>query len=131
MDLPKFLTIVGFAKVMGLSAPFWTKPWIRPGWATSARSGGLPPSTAVESTVGRLSPALVYFTFTPGYFFRKPSITAWKEACSLPVQMPMIEMEPLTAVLVPVALLPVLVQPAASTAGTAAASASIAARRLI
>ena len=37
-----------------------------PGWAIVAMSGGLPPSTAVLTTVGTLSPADVYFTLTFG-----------------------------------------------------------------
>ena len=42
--------------VIGFSAPFLTNCATSPGWAMSAMSGGLPPATAVDSTVGRLSP---------------------------------------------------------------------------
>jgi len=59
-------------------------------------AGGLPPLTAVASTVGRLSPAGWYFTFTPGLAAWKALSTAWKDCCSAPVQIPAIEMLPLT-----------------------------------
>src|SRR4051812_2098130 len=68
-----------------------------PGWPTDARSGGLPPATAVESTWGVLSPAEVYLTLTPGNFFWKAFRTCWKFFCSAPVQMPVHERLPLTA----------------------------------
>ena len=55
-----------------------------PGWAIAAMSGGLPPSTAVESSGARLSPPDVYLTSTFGYCSLKPSITAWKFSCSSP-----------------------------------------------
>ena len=60
-------------------------------------SGGLPPSTAVETTVGTLSPAEVYLTFTSGYCSLKASITAWNDLCSSPVQMPTTETLPETS----------------------------------
>ena len=59
-------------------------------------SGGLPPSTAVERTVTMLSPPEVYLTVTSGFFSLKPSITAWKDFCSGPVQTPITEIEPET-----------------------------------
>ena len=86
-----------FAKSIDFSAPRAAKSFIRPGWLTAARSGGLPPCTAVASTVGVWSPDEVYFTFTPGFFLVKASITAWKLACSLPVHTPVTEMLPETA----------------------------------
>ena len=51
---------------------------MRPGWATAAMLGGLPPCTAVDSTVGSWSPAEVYFTFTFGYCAVNPSMTCLK-----------------------------------------------------
>src|ERR671936_1135956 len=94
---------------MGFSAFRFAKSLTRPGWDTDARSGGLPPCTAVESTVGVLSPVGLYLTETFGYFFLNPSSTAWKFFCSSPVQTPLIEIFPLTAVLTPDAALPVAV----------------------
>src|SRR3954454_21434262 len=88
--------MVLFAKVSGLSAPFSWNCLTMPGWPIAARSGGLPPWTAVLSTVGVLSPAGLYFTVTFGYCFLKPSMTAWKDFCSSPVQMPTTETLPLT-----------------------------------
>lgn len=89
-------SIVSFANSIGSSASLAWNSFTRPGWPTAARSGGLPPSMAVESTVGVLSPAEVYLTFTLGYFSSNASSTAWKDSCSLPVQMPMTERLPLT-----------------------------------
>ncbi len=86
------------AKSIGLSAPFFWKSFTRPGCETAARSGGLPPCTAVESTVGVLSPVDRYVTLTFGYFSLKPSSTAWKCFCSSPVQTPTIETLPETSV---------------------------------
>src|SRR5215217_3151833 len=60
-------------------------------------SGGLPPCTAVWSTVGRLSPAELYFAFTFGYAFLKASRTAWNDFCSSPAQIPRMLIEPLTS----------------------------------
>ena len=58
----------------------------------------MPPCTAVESTVGVLSPVDRYVTLTFGYFSLKPSSTAWKCFCSSPVQTPTIEILPETSV---------------------------------
>src|SRR6186997_1402138 len=80
-----------------LIAPFFTKSAIRPGWPIAARSGGLPPSMAVESSGARLSPPEVYLTLTFGYCSLKPSITAWNDFCSSPAQIAMIEIEPVTS----------------------------------
>src|SRR3954447_9873013 len=85
-----------FAKSSGLSAFFCWNCLTTPGWPMAARSGGLPPWTAVLSTVGVLSPAGLYLTLTLGYFLVNPSITAWKDFCSSPVQMPTIERLPET-----------------------------------
>jgi len=52
----KFLLIVDVAYVIGLSLPCVANCFTVPGCAMSAMSGGLPPATAVASTVGRLSP---------------------------------------------------------------------------
>src|SRR5918994_6597364 len=43
--------ILSSAKSIGFSAPRWAKSVMKPGWGSAAMSGGLPPSTAVESTV--------------------------------------------------------------------------------
>ena len=51
---------------MGWSAFCSAKSAIRPGWPIAAMSGGLPPSTAVESSGARLSPPDVYLTVTFG-----------------------------------------------------------------
>src|SRR4051795_4382129 len=88
--------MVLLAKSSGLSAPFSWNCLTTPGWPIAARSGGLPPCTAVLSTVGVLSPAGLYFTLTFGYCFLNPSMTAWKDFCSSPVQMPTSEMLPET-----------------------------------
>src|SRR5215207_7684633 len=82
---------------MGLIALRAENCFTRPGCPTVARSGGLPPATAVESTVGVLLPADRYFTLTSGNFFSKPSRTSWKFFCSGPDQMPIMERVPLTA----------------------------------
>ena len=53
------LDVVSAAKSSGCSASLSTKSRIRPGCGSTAMSGGLPPSTAVESCVGSWSPAEV------------------------------------------------------------------------
>src|SRR5687767_9411188 len=63
---PKASTILSRRSSIGLIAPFSAKSAIRPGWPTAAMSGGLPPSTAVESSGARLSPPDVYLTSTFG-----------------------------------------------------------------
>ena len=83
-------------EVHRLQRPFFWKSTTRPGCETDARSGGLPPCTAVESTVGVLSPVERYVTLTFGYFSLNPSRTAWKCCCSAPVQTPTILMFPYT-----------------------------------
>src|SRR4051794_8778408 len=107
----KFAATSSRAKSSGLSAFFSWNWWTTPGWPIAARSGGLPPSTAVPRTVGTLSPAGLYFTVTLGCVFLNPSITAWKDFCSSPVQMPTIEMLPETLALDAVVL--AAVEPAA------------------
>src|SRR5262249_32494318 len=52
----KFWSSTPRAYVIGFSAFLSTNCFTRPGCAMSAMSGGFPPATAVESTVGRLSP---------------------------------------------------------------------------
>ena len=97
----------------------------------AARSGGLPPSTAVESNVARLSPPDVYLTVTFGYFAVKPSMTAWNESCSSPPQVAITEIEPVTSVLPPELLPPLSPpQPAATIATTPTSSADTSHRRL-
>src|ERR1051325_8494439 len=54
-DGAKLPANVLFAYVIGCSFPWSANCLTSPGWAMSAMSGGLPPATAVESTVGRLS----------------------------------------------------------------------------
>src|SRR5437762_6931368 len=48
----KFAFRVDVTNESGFSAPFFAKSFIRPGCARIATSGGLPPCTAVASTVG-------------------------------------------------------------------------------
>ena len=96
IDSPKFSVTASLAKSSGFSASRFTKSAIVPGWETVAMSGGLPPSTAVERTVTMLSPPDVYLTVASGFFSVKPSITAWKDFCSGPVQTPITEIEPET-----------------------------------
>src|SRR3954451_564044 len=93
-DWPRLFWTSVFAYSMGFTAPFLTKSEISPGWATNATVGGFPPSTAVASTVGRLSPADVYLTLTFGLSSVKPSITFWNARCSGPLQTPITEMLP-------------------------------------
>ena len=52
----KFSNSTRRAYVIGFNAFLATNCATSPGWAMSAMSGGFPPATAVESTVGRLSP---------------------------------------------------------------------------
>src|SRR3569833_3594378 len=114
---------------MGFRTPFFWKSVTRPGCETDARSGGLPPCTAVESTVGGLSPVERYGTLTFGYFTLKPASTAWNAFCSSPVQtppictLPLVSVEPLAVVAPPpplVLLLELLLPPQAASARTAA-----------
>src|SRR3954453_12177633 len=111
---------------MSLSAPFFWKSVTRPGCDTDARSGGLPPSTAVERTVGVLSPVERYLTLTFGYFSVKPSSTAWKCFCSSPVQTPTIETFPFTSdepeAVVPPPLLELELPPQAANTSTGTAT---------
>src|SRR6266536_4809349 len=113
-----------FAKSIGLSAPRFAKSFIRPGWLTDARSGGLPPATAVASTVGVWSPDDVYLTLTSGFAFVNPSMTAWKFCSSAPVHTPVIEMlpeTPLCLVFAPA----VLVATSAATASAVSATSAV------
>src|SRR3954451_4147276 len=96
------------AKSRGLSLPCFWNCLTRPGWPTDARSGGRPPASAVESTVGVLSPAGLYLTLTFGYCLLKAAITRWKFFCSCATQMPTIEMLPFTFDFEAVVLLPLL-----------------------
>src|SRR3954451_17110420 len=82
---------------MVFSAPFFWKSDTSPGCETEARSGGLPPATAVASTVGVLSPVDLYLTLTPGLALRKPSRTALNDFSSSPVHTPTMLIEPGTA----------------------------------
>src|SRR4051794_12696139 len=118
------------AKSRGLSLPCFWNCLTRPGWPTDARSGGRPPASAVESTVGVLSPAGLYLTLTFGYCLLKAETTRRKFFCFCATQMPTIEMLPLTFELAAVVLLPLvelellllLPQPATSAASAATAS---------
>ena len=65
-DSPKLSTICVAEVSIGWSASCSAKSASSPGWAIAAMSGGLPPSTAVESNGAMLSPADVYLTFTFG-----------------------------------------------------------------
>src|SRR3954447_7374526 len=112
-----------FAKSSGCKAPFFWKSFIRPGCDTAARSGGFPPWTAVESTVGVLSPLELYLTVTFGYFSLHTSSTAWKDFCSSPVHTPVMLTFPLTS-LEPDELLLLPPHPAARTASGTASAAS-------
>src|SRR3954464_2407040 len=107
------------ANVIGLSAPFAAKSLSRPGCGSTAMSGGLPPATAVASTVGSWSPADVYLTVTPGFVFLKPASTAWNDFCSAPDHTAITEIEPLACGLLGAASAPT---PAASAPATATAA---------
>src|SRR3954451_9698899 len=121
------------AKSRGLSLPCFWNCLTRPGWPTDARSGGRPPASAVESTVGVLSPAGLYLTLTFGYCLLKAATTRMKFFCSCAPQMPTIEMLPLTFEFAAVVLLPLLEvelelllllpQPASATSAASAATA--------
>ena len=97
IESPKFSWTASTAKSSGFNAPRSTKSAIVPGCETVAMSGGLPPSTAVERTVTMLSPPEVYFTVASGFCSVNPSMTAWNDACSGPVQTPITEIDPETA----------------------------------
>src|ERR671921_2555895 len=97
---------------MGLIALRPANCFTRPGWPTDARSGGLPPAIAVESTVGVLLPADVYLTLTSEYLSWNASSTSWKFFCSGPDQMPTIVSLPLTAEDLPLADVVSAVSPA-------------------
>ena len=55
-ESPKLSTIVSRRSSIGWIAPCSANWAIRPGWPIAAMSGGLPPSTALESSGARLSP---------------------------------------------------------------------------
>ena len=93
IESPKFSWTASSAKSSGFNAPRSTKSAIVPGCETVAMSGGLPPSTAVERTVTMLSPPEVYFTVASGFFSVNPSMTAWNDSCSGPVQTPITEID--------------------------------------
>ena len=65
-------------------SPASAKSAIVPGCPTVARSGGFPPSSAVERRVTISSPAGRYSTLTFGYASRKPSRTPSIASCSAP-----------------------------------------------
>src|SRR3954452_22527026 len=112
---------------MFFSAPFFWKSFTSPGCDTDARSGGLPPATAVDSTVGVLSPVDLYLTLMPGFAFRNPSRTASNDFCSSPVQTPTMLMLPLTFVFcAPATPLPLLLCDAVLFAPQPAATATTA-----
>ena len=52
----KLAEIVDCAYVIGFNFPCCTSCFTRPGCATSAMSGGLPPAMAVDNTVGMSLP---------------------------------------------------------------------------
>src|SRR5690348_930443 len=97
-------------------------------------SGGRPPDKAVDNTVGVLSPAGLYLTFTSGYCLLNASMTRWKFFCSAAVQMPTTEILPFTFCLAAPVLVPpleplelllsllLLPQPATTAATSARAS---------
>src|SRR5215210_3515017 len=58
--------IAGFRNVIGFSAFFLISSRMNPGCGISATSGGFPPATAVDRTVVRLRPAVLYFAVTSG-----------------------------------------------------------------
>src|SRR4051794_23140346 len=111
---------------MGLSAPFPAKSFSRPGCGSTATSGGLPPATAVASTVGSWSPAEVYLTVTPGFVFLNPARTARNDFCSAPDHTAMTEIVPVACGLLGAASAPT--PPASAPTTTTAA---IAARRFL
>ena len=107
----------GSTNGIGLSAPLLAKSLTRPGWPSTATSGGFPPWIAVASTVGSWSPADVYVTETPGFTFLNPSITAWNDFCSAPVQIAMTAIFPLTACVFPLFVPPPPAVPTAASRG--------------
>src|SRR6476620_9407064 len=113
-----------FAKSSGCKAPFFWKSFTRPGCDTEARSGGFPPCTAVERTVGVLSPLELYFTVTFGYCFLHTSSTAWNDFCSSPVHTPVMLTLPFTSLDPDELLLLLPPHPAARTASGTASTAS-------
>ena len=58
-DSPRFVSTSSRAKSIGCRASCSAKSRTSPGCGSRAMSGGLPPSTAVESWVGNWSPAEV------------------------------------------------------------------------
>src|SRR5262245_34738917 len=123
---PKASTTLSFRSSSGLIAFFFAKSAIRPGCPPAAIVGGLPPSTAVERMVARLSPPDVYLTSTFGYLSLKPLMTCWNDCCSSPAQIAMTETEPETSsfpLAPPPPLSPPPPQPAAAKASTAASAA--------
>src|SRR2546423_4337028 len=127
MSVGKLLEMVPRANSNGFSAPRPAKSFTSPGCETDARSGGLPPWTAVESTVGVLSPLGLYLTVTFGYLALKPFRTAWNDFCSSPVQTPVMVTLPETLLLAVVPPPPELFfelppHPAATSASGSASS---------
>src|SRR5207248_2959940 len=73
--------------VMSISDPCLASSDTRPGWGSMATSGGFLPAIRVPSTVAMSSPVEVKWTVAP-VLAANPSSTAWKLACSSPVQTP-------------------------------------------
>ena len=88
-------------------------------------SGGLPPATAVASTVGRLSPTGLYFTWTFGYVLLKRLMTSWN--CFWPdvdVQMPSKVIVPFSALTCDPFACELVVAPASPAARSASTAAN-------
>src|SRR5437763_16179734 len=105
---------------MFFSAPFFWKSLTRPGCETEARSGGLPPATAVARTVGVLSPVDLYVTLVPGFALRKPSSTALNDFSSGPVQTPTMLMLPDAVFFAGLALASAVIAASSTTPSSAA-----------
>src|SRR5207253_4822614 len=119
----KFAFSVGVRKASGFNDPFFAKSFIRPGCARIAMSGGLPPWTAVASTVGIWSPPDVYFTVKPEFAFSNPARTASNDFCSSPVQTA------ITEIVVACRAPPAVLTP--TSAATVAAKSAAAIRRCL
>src|SRR6266576_440018 len=116
---------------MFCSEPFFWKSVTRPGCETAARSGGLPPATAVARTVGVLSPVDLYDTLTSGFAFLKPSRTALNDFSSSPVHTPTIETVPETDFFVDLALANAVTAASRTTPSSAAMTSLLGALTLV
>src|SRR4051794_4550744 len=123
--------MVDCAYVIGFNFPCCTSCFTRPGCATSAMSGGLPPAIAVDSTVGMSLPFDEYVTVTFGYCLWKPSITFWNAFCSVAAQMPQNLTDPDTLEFPVVVLLEPPPPPPPQPAATATSTATTPARAVI